>query len=326
MSSGNIAIFIPHKGCPNDCVFCNQKRISGRVTPPSDIEVKKILQDAVEINKGKKPQIAFFGGSFTAIDRDYMIKLLSAAREYSEYFDGIRISTRPDCIDEDILMLLKKYGVKAIELGTQSFCDEVLKLNRRGHTAEDTYTACRKIRDFGFELGLQIMTGMYGSTYEKDMMTAEKAAEIMPDTVRIYPTLVIKDTALYDFYLSGKYIPQKLDEAAETVAEMIPLFEDKGIKIIRVGLHSAGLDESVAAGPFHPAFKELCESKIYFAKATEKIEKLSDFCGQIYVSSKEISKMIGQKRENIIKLEEKYKITCKVIGREELRKYQVEVK
>lgn len=326
MSQGNIAIFVPHKGCPNDCVFCNQRRISGTVDEPTADDVRKILSDAVRINIDKKLQIAFFGGSFTAIDRGYMIELLSVANEYAEHFDGIRISTRPDCIDDEILNLLKGYNVKAIELGTQSFSNEVLRKNRRGHTAEDTYKACRKIKKHGFELGLQIMTGMYGSTRELDRMTAIKAAELMPDTVRIYPTLVIKDTALYDLYRSGKHSPQSVDSAAEEVAQMITLFEDKGIKVIRVGLHSAGLDDSVAAGPFHPAFRELCESKIYLKNAIKKIKKSKHFSGNIFVCPKGVSPMVGQKRENILKLEERYRVTCKVTGDESLEKYQVEVK
>lgn len=326
MSSGNIGIFIPHKGCPNDCVFCNQRRITGTVSEPSAQDVREILENAVKINVGKKPQIAFFGGSFTAIDREYMISLLSVAKEYAQYFDGIRISTRPDCIDDEVLIILKEYGVKAIELGTQSFDNEVLQLNRRGHTAEDTYNACQKIREYNFELGLQIMTGLYGSNEEKDMDTAIKAAEIKPDTVRIYPTLVIPETQLERLYNEGKYNPQGLDNAAEMVAKMIPLFENKGVKIIRIGLHSSGPQESFVAGPFHPAFREICESKIYLKNAIEKINNSENFTGQIFVKKSEISKMTGQKRENIKILEEKYKVTVKVTEDETLEKYQVEVK
>ncbi len=326
MSSGNIAIFIPHKGCPNDCVFCNQKRISGTVSEPTPKDVREILENAVKINEGKKPQIAFFGGSFTAIPKDYMISLLSCAKEYARHFDGIRISTRPDCIDEEILTILKEYGVKAIELGTQGFDNDVLRLNRRGHTAEDTYKASKMIRRYNFELGLQIMTGLYGSNSDIDMMTAIKAAEIMPDTVRIYPTLVICDTALERLYNEGKYIPQSVEEAVEAVSKMIPIFENRGIKIIRIGLHSAGLDESVIAGPFHPAFKELCDSKIYLKNAVEKIEAAENFTGQIFVKKGETSKMVGQKRNNIKILEEKYKVKIKVTENEFSEKYQVEVK
>ncbi len=251
-------------------------------------------------------QIAFFGGSFTAINREYMISLLHAAdKEVKAYgLGGIRISTRPDKIDEEILTLLKRYGVTAIELGAQSLCDEVLRANRRGHTAEDICRAAAQINAFGFELGLQMMTGLYQDTEERAIETARKMIAVAPKTVRIYPTLLFADTYLYELWQAGKYQPQTLEEAVSLCAALIPLFEKAGIRVIRTGLHAdAEMQGKYVAGPFHPAFKELCLSRIFYQKVLsamrENVAKTEQTRYTIKVNPKFFSAAVGPKKQNI---------------------------
>ena len=248
-------------------------------------------------------EIAFFGGSFTAIDRDYMRALLEATVPYTGRFRGIRISTRPDCIDEDILAVLRSYRVSAIELGAQSMCDHVLLSNDRGHTAEDVRRAARLIKNGGFELGLQMMTGLYETTDALDIETARQFIGLCPDTVRIYPTIVMKNTRLGTLYQAGLYRPQELDGAVSLCAELIGMFEARGIRVIRVGLHDTpSLRRDRIAGPYHPAFRELCESRIMLFRATELLGGRAPGRYTLRVAPGSRSKMTGQKKSNIAAL------------------------
>ncbi|MDO4731316.1 MAG: radical SAM protein, partial [Clostridia bacterium] len=210
----NISIFIPHNGCPHQCSFCNQKTITGQTSQPDGNDVKSILDNAKKYtNPNTKTQIAFFGGSFTAVKREYMIELLKAAYPYvkDKTFDSIRISTRPDAINHEILSILKEYGVKDIELGCQSMDNDVLFSNKRGHTQDDIISASELIKSYGFSLGLQMMVGLYKSTPQKDIDTACKIIALKPSSVRIYPTVVMKNTLLCDLFYEGKYIPYDFD-------------------------------------------------------------------------------------------------------------------
>ena len=250
-------------------------------------------------------EIAFFGGSFTAIDRDYMISLLDATKPFINEFKGIRVSTRPDSVDDEKLKLLLQYGVTSIELGAQSMDNSVLELNKRGHTAEDVVNASEKIKQNGFSLGLQMMTGLYGSTLERDFYTAERFIEINPDTVRVYPTVIMKNTELADAYLSGKFIPYTLDESVELCLRLILMFAKAGIKLIRLGLHySDSLVENSLGGNYHPAFKELCESKILYDAFIEKASKIKSKKLTVTINQKSLSKFVGQKKSNLLKLRE----------------------
>lgn len=251
-------------------------------------------------------EIAFFGGSFTAIDRSYMLELLEATVPYIDKFKGIRISTRPDCIDEEILILLKKYKVTSIELGAQSMDDDVLCANNRGHSSKDVYTASKLIKSYGFSLGLQMMTGLYKSSFDKDIATAEKFIEIKPDTVRIYPTIVMKNTALERYLYLGEYDVMDIDLAVELCAQLLKMFYENNISVIRLGLHhSESLDKDRVAGPYHPAFKELCESKILFDKLI-KLLNLSNLKNEyaVRVSPSCVSKLVGNNKSNIKRLNE----------------------
>lgn len=316
MKKGNVAVFIPHLGCPHDCVFCDQRWISGTLSAPDAKGVRKLLTEALAAREKARShvpcEIAFFGGSFTAIPRDYMVALLDVANEFSDHFNGIRVSTRPDCVDDEVLDILARKGVTDIELGVQSMDDRVLALSGRGHTAEDTLRASDLIRQHGIGLGHQMMTGLPGDTPEGIRFTAKKIAEISPDTVRIYPTLVISGTGLERLYKDGIYQPQTLEETVESCAELIAFFEKNRIRVIRVGLHADGIGSSLVAGPFHPAFGELCENRLYEQAAVAAIEKTTSFTGILGVAPGELSKMIGQQRRNVIKLSRRYGVTCTV--------------
>lgn len=246
-------------------------------------------------------EIAFFGGSFTAIDRKYMLTLLDATKPYIDKFKGIRISTRPDCIDDDVLSILKSYKTTAIELGAQSMSDKVLKLNKRGHTADDVIKASRLIKDYDISLGLQMMTGLYGSTYQEDVRTAEKFISIKPDTVRIYPTIVMKNTELESRYLCGEYKPQQLDEAVRLCCELLTMFSNNDINVIRLGLHhSNSLDTDMVAGPYHPSFRELCESKLMLNSILKLLDNKLKGEYSVKVAPQCVSKLIGNKKSNLI--------------------------
>ncbi len=329
MSHSNISIFVPHKGCPNDCSFCNQRSISGQIVPATAEDVAKAVTTAIKYNiDPKNTEIAFFGGSFTAIEREYMLSLLTAAKHFSVIhgFAGIRVSTRPDCIDESILEILKEYGVTAVELGAQSMVDSVLSANRRGHTAEDVRKASLLIKTYGFELGLQMMTGLYKSDFSKDEYTAGEIIKLKPDTVRIYPTVVLKNTHLGYLYEQGEYKAPNAEESSEFCAKLLQMFTENGIRVIKLGLHSSETVESdMIGGAYHPAFRELCEGHIYLQKILEKLkDKDKNKTYTVYVSEKALSKAKGQQKRNEKALKNQG-FYCKIKGSKNLEDFQIEV-
>lgn len=316
----NIPVFVPHLACPNDCVFCNQRRISGTAEVMTDV-YGFLSKAAGELDERfTSADIAFFGGSFTGIGESEMRRYLGAAKRVMKEnpkVTGIRLSTRPDYIDENILDILKEYGVTAVELGAQSFCDDVLELSKRGHGAEAIVKASELIKKYGFSLVLQLMTGLPGDTRQKTLFTAESAAALKPDAVRIYPCVVVKDTCLADMMLEGEYEPLTVDEAVFRAAEMAEIFIEKGIKILRIGLHSSDLvrDDSVLGGGFHPALGEMVISRLYLKEAEKQLSErgVSDKNIVFEVEKGCISKMNGQKRQNILYLEEKYGVKIKTV-------------
>ena len=329
MRKYNIPVFVPHKGCPYDCVFCNQRRITGQITPTTPDEVTEIIErHLLTIPAGGAcVETAFFGGSFTGIPIEEQNALMDRVEPYirSGRISGIRMSTRPDYVNREILDNLKRHHVTMIELGVQSMSDEVLKAANRGHTAYQAETAARLIKEYGIGLGLQMMTGLPGDTPEISKYTAERIISLAPDCVRIYPTLVIKDTYLEKLYRSGKYTPQTVEEAAKLAGELITMFEAAGIDVIRVGLQPTeeiSRGASVVAGPFHPAFGELAEGEIYYRLASEQLEGITKDV-VIYVNPSEISKMTGNKKRNIIKLKKEKGINVKIKGDKTLEKREV---
>ena len=329
MKHASISVFVPHLACPNDCVFCNQKRIAGTEKPIADID--GFLAAAWEdlSDRFDEVDIAFFGGSFTGIEEPEMCRYLSAAaraREKYKKITGIRLSTRPDYISEHILDVLEEYRVTTVELGVQSMNDAVLAASRRGHTARDTEKAVELIKKRAFSLVLQFMPGMPKDTDETIFATAEKIIAMKPDGVRIYPCVVIKDTELEDLYLRGEFEPLSVEKAADICAVLIPRFEKEGIKVIRTGLHGSDLvkTQSVVAGPFHPAFGEIVYSKIYLAAALSLLEKaLPKSDTVLYVTTGKTSQMTGQKRVNLEILNKKYGIRFSVSEDGALKEFEV---
>lgn len=260
-----IPIFVPHKGCPHQCSFCNQKHITGQteeMTPDKARDIIEMYLKTIDTEK-YRTEIAFYGGSFTAIDIEYQTSLLEIAFWYVQNrgVKGIRLSTRPDCISVEILDNLKKYGVTEIELGVQSMSNEVLIANNRGHSDVDVVNAVNLIRKYDFSLGLQQMTGLYKDTDEYDLYTAKKISELKPDFVRIYPTLVFNNTDLANYYRDGIYSPHTLEHSVELCKNIKTIYDENNIKIIRLGLLMSD-DEAknnYLSGPYHPRFRELVE-------------------------------------------------------------------
>lgn len=328
----NVALFVVHMGCPHACTFCNQRSITGFQKTISAEDVHSAAQTALaslDKETAAGGEIAFFGGSFTMVEPAYMISLLEAAYTYVQkgLFKGIRISTRPDGINKEICEILKKYGVTAVELGAQSLDERVLSLNERGHTAKQVEDACEMLKNYGFELGLQMMTGLYGSRDEDSIETAEKIIELKPATVRIYPTVVLKNTKLDELMKQGKFTPKGVEETVDLCAKLITMFENEGIKVIRVGLHSGGgVEEEMTGGAFHPALRELCEGRIYRDAAFRELKNHSTGKYELVVGKGQISKMAGQKRANIQFLKDKGYEIVKVLQDESLDKYEVKVR
>lgn len=316
-----IPIFVPHLGCPNDCTFCNQKKISGQLKDVSTQDVKDTID--FYLNNFKEAdsykEVAFYGGSFTGIDIELQEALLKTVYEYikEKKVDGIRISTRPDYIDKHTLKRLKKYKVKTIELGVQSTNDYVLEKCKRGHTFEDVVYASKLIRRYGFKLGHQMMIGLPESSELDDINTAKALIKLKPKIVRIYPVLVIKGTELEKQYRNGEYEPLTVSQAVERCKEICYLFTKKRIKIIRIGLQSTETitspnkpNSEVVAGPYHETFRQLVESSIYYDTIVEKIKKFNTKVKEVevIVNPQNINNVIGYKKENILKIKEMYDI------------------
>ena len=334
-----IPIFVPHFGCPNDCIFCNQKSISGQKNNMTKEKAKKIIEDYLKNIKLEEAQIeiAFFGGSFTAIEPEKQEELLQLAYEYikTKQVQSIRVSTRPDAIDKNILKRLKKYKVETIELGVQSTNDYILKRANRGHTYEDVKKASKLIRRYGFKLGHQMMVGLPESTRADEINTAKDLIKLKPKMVRIYPVLVIKNTKLAEEYEKGVYEPITLTQAIETCKELVRMFDNKKIEIIRVGLQNT--DEitdpeneksEVVAGPFHPAFRQLVESGMWYDAVLEKIKKLNVQVKEVEVTANpiDVNNIIGHKKENILKLKETYDVDLVVQQSEKVKQGKLEIK
>lgn len=314
-----IPIFVPHLGCPNDCTFCNQKKISGQTKKVTKQDVRNTIEYYLKNFKKDDNyiEVAFFGGSFTGIDPKIQEELLSVAYEYikNKKIDSIRLSTRPDYIDKETLKRLKKYGVKTIELGVQSTNDYILKKCRRGHTFEDVKKASKLIRRFGFTLGHQMMVGLPESTRQDEIKTAKDLIKLKPKIIRIYPVLVISGTQLEEDYKNGDYEPLNVEQAVEISKELLILFASKHINVIRIGLQNTNEitdpnnpNSQVVAGPYHPAFRQLVESALWYDAISEKIKKININIKDVQIDANpyDINNIIGHKRCNVIKIDNLY--------------------
>lgn len=317
-----IPIFIPHKGCPNSCVFCNQNRISGQVVEPTMEEVDSKIKEFLSYysNKDKKIEIAFFGGSFTGIEMDMQKMYLEVAYKYiqSDEVDSIRLSTRPDYITEEILEQLVKYGVKTIELGVQSMDDFVLQNAKRGHTADDVRNASRLITSYGIRLGHQLMIGLPGSNLEREVYSMQECLKLNPLQLRLYPVYVIDDSELYDMYKSGYYKPLEIPDAVERTKAMVKECQKTDISIIRLGLQST--DEITASnsnifGPVSDNFAEYVMAALVRERIKEEIKdkELGEVL-EVHVPQRYVSIASGPKKINKVYFEQKYNVKYIVKG------------
>ena len=330
----NIPIFIPHLGCPNQCVFCNQKTISGVTCFNPDRVVDIIEKALLTVPDGCEAEIAFFGGSFTGIDPVLMHRLLTIAHSYVErgLVSGIRCSTRPDYINENILLELKSYGVRVIELGLQSIDESVLSATKRGHDFSSEKTACELIVKHGFSLVGQMMIGLPGSSVETELKTADFIISVGASAARIYPTVVFKETELCEMAASGKYKPLEIDEAIARCAPVVKKFKDAGVEVIRVGLCASEnlSDESTYfAGPNHPALGELVENEIYYILIRDELQLMNIEEGgdvRIFIPRGSLSKAIGQKKKNKARLIKEFSFSnAKFFESSELSEYSCRI-
>lgn len=328
MKCYNIPIFVPHLGCPFDCVFCNQCKITGADSDVDKNTVKTIVEEHLKFlpQENCETEIAFFGGSFTGITPELQEELLAAAYEYvgKRKIVGIRLSTRPDYIDSGVIERLKKYGVTTIELGVQSMDEEVLRLSARGHTAENVKNAAELIKKSGIRLGLQMMTGLPGDTDKKSIDTAKKIIALKPEIVRIYPTLVIEGTKLEKLYNEGKYIPQTLENAVNLCTILCDEFEKANINVIRVGLQNTeeiSANGAVVSGPFHPAFGELTESQRFY----KKISAVAENADVIYVNPRDMSKAVGHKKSNTERIYKEFRKKIEIKPNEKVHVGEIKI-
>ncbi|MBE6563342.1 MAG: radical SAM protein [Ruminococcaceae bacterium] len=345
----NIPVFIPHLGCPNMCVFCNQRTISG-ISCFSEETVKATIEEVLSTSDGCEAEIAFFGGSFTGIDRELMTRLLDLAESYVKEcrVSGIRMSTRPDYIDEEIVSILKKYTVSQIELGIQSMSDKVLEACKRGHTASQTEKAVKLLVESGFEVVGQMMVGLPGATPDDELYTARKISEMGCVASRIYPTVVFFGTELEEMLEVGKYAPLTVEEAVERSSRVLEAFEVSGVNCIRIGLcdsENLHSDTTYAAGPNHSALGELVMSRVFYNRICRQVEnflKKNDLPTDVSLATDEekktlssvklevwcpkgtVSKIVGNKKENKEKIYRKYGIKyVKAVEKNDLLRYNI---
>ena len=319
-----IPIFVPHLGCKQCCTFCDQKTISGETKQVTADDVRNTIEYYLKNFKNDNyVEVAFFGGSFTAIPIEKQKELLEAVQPYlkEKKVDSIRLSTRPDAIDKNILKMLRKYHVKTIELGVQSSNNYILERCKRGHTFEDVKKASKLIRKYRFKLGHQMMVGLPESSEKDDIKTAEDIIKLKPKLVRIYPVLVIKGTGLEREYRNKEFTPLTVGQAVERCKEILRLFAKKKIQVIRIGLQNTetiadpkNKDSEVVSGPYHPAFGQLVEDSIWYDKIVYEIKKINAkvIRVEIEANSQDVNNIVGHKKENINKLKDTYAVITTV--------------
>jgi histone acetyltransferase (RNA polymerase elongator complex component) len=310
-----IPVFLPNLGCHERCLFCNQKTAAEELPSPSSVRnfIETSLNRLPSKKKNREKQVAFYGGSFTAIDRDDQVRYLREVQPFlaSGLIHSIRISTRPDALDGETLSLLKEYSVKTVEIGVQSMIDEVLLLAHRGHCAADTVNAVSRLQDKKFEVGLQLMIGLPGDTCNRFLQTLNRVIELQPDFVRIHPTLVLKGAPLEDVWRAGEYSPLPLDETVQCLKKGILKLEESSIRVARIGLQpTKELERDYIAGPYHPALHQLIDSAIFFDMATSLLQVSQKNGRALFLCHpKEVSNLRGQKNENILRLKKHFKLS-----------------
>ena len=303
-----IPLFVPHAGCKHSCVFCDQVKITGKSSSASINDVTQVVSKTLNAAcRESAVEIAFFGGSFTAIPINQQNALLDAVQPMLVGNNSIRLSTRPDCFTNDDAKRLRSYGVRTIEFGVQSMCDDVLSASQRGHTSKDVIAAVEVAIRNGFDIVLQMMTGLPDDTYQKSVYTAKSLVDLSPHAVRIYPAVVVKDTILYKMWQNGQYKEHSLDEAIEVCSEICKIFWAAKIPIIRLGLNPTKefAMGAAVAGAYHPAFGELVYSNIFYQKAVKLLSENEVAAGSnvcFIVPQGKTSAMTGHCRKNVIAL------------------------
>jgi histone acetyltransferase (RNA polymerase elongator complex component) len=308
-----IPIFLPNLGCRQRCLFCNQRVTAEEVPSPPFVQI--FIEDCVKglpPNGKREKQIAFYGGSFTAIGREDQIRYLEVARPFlaSRLIDSIRISTRPDALNKEALTLLKEYGVKTVEIGAQSMIDEVLSLSQRGHSVVDILAATSRLKQWGFEVGLQLMIGLPGDNYELFLETIDRVIDLKPDFLRIHPTLVLRGSPLETLWETGGYVPLSLEGAIRWLKKGLLALERSGIRVARIGLQpTLGLEKHILAGPYHPALHQCVDSQIAFDMAEHLLQNNSGGSHPLFLCHpKEVSTLRGQRNGNILMLRHQFQL------------------
>ena len=325
-----IPVFIPHAGCLERCLFCNQKAAGKGISLPTlkafiETSLAKIPLD----HRGREIQIAFYGGSFTAMDREVQLLYLKEVQSFLSFgrIDSIRVSTRPDALDEETLAQLHRYGTKTVEIGAQSMEDEVLLLSNRGHRAEDTVSAMDCLRDWGFEIGIQLMMGLPGDTLVRFLYTLEQMIELKPDFLRIHPTLVLKGAPLESLWRGHRYLPLSLDETIRWLKAGLLKLRRHSIRVARIGLQpTPELEDHLLAGPYHPALRHFVDSAITYDMAARLLETSGGNAAPVFLCHpQEISNLRGQRNENIHTLRTRFRLQDVCIQEEGLlpREYLV---
>ena len=321
-----LPIFVPQRGCPHQCVFCDQRTISGCHRPVTAADVTRLLTEALPL-AGQGMEVAFYGGSFTAIPAEQQQELLDAVEPFLETgaVASVRVSTRPDAITPEALERLRRGGVRTVELGCQSMDDVVLNASGRGHGREVVAPAVALLRQYGFSVILQMMTGLPEQTDKNALETAHALAALQPDGVRLYPTVVVRGTALAERYADGSYRPQTLEEATALGAEILELFLRSDIPVLRIGLQpSEELAQSVMAGPYHPALGELVKSRVYRNRAQALLETVPPGSNAVLaVAPNRASLMTGQKRCNVHWLRQRYGLNSLRIVPEPMEDWEI---
>ena len=329
----NIPVFIPHLGCPNNCVFCNQRTISGRQFFDERSVEDQIRTAASTLGPDDTAEIAFFGGSFTGIDRGLMIRLLETAHRFlsepGSRIGSVRCSTRPDYIDPEIIGILKRYGVETVELGIQSMSDRVLAASKRGHTAADTERACELITGAGMRLGGQMMVGLPLSAPGDERETAEAICRMGASEARIYPTVVFRGTELCSMTEAGSYSPLSIEESVSRTADLLEIFDRHGVRVIRTGLcasESLAAPGEIIAGGYHPAIGEMAMSEVFRRRIDAAMPAYLRGAPEVTVEVPpgSLSKAVGQRRANIAYLSEKYAVDrVKILEKNTLIGYNI---
>jgi histone acetyltransferase (RNA polymerase elongator complex component) len=332
-----ISIFVPHQGCPHRCIFCHQPHITGMMirTPITPDDVRRQIDVALAEPKSREKraqfEVAFYGGTFTGLAWQHQEQLLSTVQPYIDRGDisGIRVSTHPGMFDEGILALLQQYSVHLIELGVQSFDDAVLRQAGRNHTADEVVQTVRRLQMLGIDVGIHLMIGLPGDSFQKSLDSARTTIGLHPVSVRIHPTLVIRGTQLEQLYTQGHYIPLSLEEAVATSKEMLKLFRQHHLPVIRIGLQpTASMEQNIVAGPYHPALRQLIESAIFYDEMVALCvsHAFSDDVVVFYVSPKDVSTVRGQKNTNLKTLHQQFHLRdIHILSDENLQRGQIRI-